>query len=213
MKIVAVLGDYYHDEAHYKKAISHTVETMDGIEILYIKRKNLINKLKDKPDLVILASENRINPHEEDTRTWLTAAGETEIVNYVKNGGSWFVWHSGLASYESNATYINMVGGYFTHHPEEHVNVLYKYKGNHKLSISKDHFKISDEHYFIEHAKDNSVFLSSTSKFGESVAGWTRKFGTGKVCCYVPAHKIEGLMDESVQTDLKHIIDWLAKSK
>lgn len=214
MKILAVVGDYYHNEATYKEALSKVINKMEGIDLIYSTRESLLDKLNDKPDLVILASENRLNPDVDRVNKWLTESIEKEIINYVINGGAWLAWHSGLAGYEKSSSYIDMLGGYFTHHPEDHVKVQYKYRGKQALSKGnkgKDTFEITDEHYFIRNTENISVFLESKSIHGHSVAGWIKKYGEGEVVCYVPSHNKEGLMHSSVQKDLEDIVRLLLK--
>ncbi|MCC5894318.1 MAG: ThuA domain-containing protein [Alkalibacterium sp.] len=209
MRIVAVLGDYYHNEIHLQEALSNVSVKLNDAEVIYTTRKNLIDELKKQPDLVVLSTENRIDPEADNPTTWMTDSEETAIIDYVGKGGAWLAWHSGLASYENNPSYTDMVGGYFTHHPDKHVNVHYLYEESEALSHRKEEFVILDEHYFIEYNADVSVFLKSSSEHGASVAGWTKLYGKGKVCAYIPAHNRDGLMDESLQTDLKEIINWL----
>lgn len=213
MKVIAAVGDYYHDVDLFKKAFSNVLSNIADLDLEFVPREELIEKLEGKPDVVVLASENRLNPDEEEVNTWLTESDEMKITNYVNNGGSWFAWHSGLASYETNSSYIDMLGGHFTHHPDDHVNVRYDFKGDHELTKGKKSFEIIDEHYFIKSDKDISIFLTSTSEHGESVAGWTKSYGEGKICCYTPAHNKEGLMHAAVQSDLTHIVNWLAGSE
>lgn len=133
---------------------------------------------------------------------------EQKIIEYVRSGGNWLAWHSGLAGYEKCEDYVAMLGGYFAYHPEERVNVQYAYRKDHELSKGKENAEIKDEHYFIHRVEESSCFLQSSSTYGTSDARWTRKYRTGKVCCYVPSHNGEGLMSASVQIDLKSIIEW-----
>lgn len=209
MNIIAVLGDYYHNKIQLEEALSRVISKIDDVDITYTSRESLIDELKNSPDLVILASENRLIPNEENPKQWMSEPAEAAIINYVNKGGAWLAWHSGLANYESNSSYVKMVGGYFTHHPETQAHVQYQYNNDHGLSNGKESFKIIDEHYFINHDKDISIFLNSSSENGESLAGWTKSYGNGKVCAYIPAHNKDGLMDTSVQTDMKDIIQWL----
>lgn len=213
MEVIAILGDYYHDEVQLKEALSHAVKKNTEINVTYIDRKHVIEALEAKPDVVILGSENRIDPNQEFPENWMTDSDESGIINYVSEGGSWLVWHSGLASYEKNTSYVNMVGGTFKYHPEKHVQVLYEYEQGHELGIGRESVKIMDEHYFIEHNEDVSIFLYSISEHGQSVAGWTKRFGKGQVCTYIPAHNKEGLMNHSVQNDLMAMLKWCEHAK
>ncbi|SFC75570.1 Trehalose utilisation [Alkalibacterium subtropicum] len=208
MKIIAVLGDFYHKEYLLKNALSEAVREIEGIEVVYASRTELLDKLSEKPGLVIVASENRLDPEKNPDKQWMTESVERHITDYVKKGGNWFAWHSGLAGYEENGNYVSMLGGYFTHHPDDLVKVRYDYKDDHVLSHGKDVFAIRDEHYFIERVEKSTYFLESLSAYGASDAGWTRSYGEGKVCCYIPAHNEEGLMNVSVQRDLGAIIRW-----
>ncbi|GEK90370.1 hypothetical protein SAMN04488100_1678 [Alkalibacterium putridalgicola] len=65
MKIVAVLGDFYHKESLLKNALSDAVREIEGIELVYASRLELVDKLREKPDLVIVASENRLDPERD----------------------------------------------------------------------------------------------------------------------------------------------------
>ncbi|GEK90371.1 hypothetical protein APU01nite_24100 [Alkalibacterium putridalgicola] len=80
-----------------------------------------------------------------------------------------------------------MLGGCFTHHPDDHLKVRYDYKNDHVLSHEKASFAIMDEHYFIERVEKNTYFLESLSTYGVSDAG---------------------LMNVSVQRDLSTVIRW-----
>lgn len=187
MKIVAVLGDFYHKESLLKNALSDAVREIEGIELVYASRLELVDKLREKPDLVIVASENRLDPERDPEQKWLTESVERQIIDYVKQGGNWFAWHSGLAGYEENKGYVSMLGGCFTHHPDDHLKVRYDYKNDHVLSHEKASFAIMDEHYFIERVEKNTYFLESLSTYGVSDAG---------------------LMNVSVQRDLSTVIRW-----
>lgn len=211
MKIVAVLGDYYHDGDTLQEALTQVQDKLGDLTILYADRKELTEHLKDRPDLVILASENRLDPESDNPEEWMTEFEEGKIVDYVKKGGSWLVWHSGLASYQKWTTYIDMVGGSFDYHPEKHVSVNYKYIEESSLTYGKEEFSITDEHYFVNYSKDITVTMTSSSEYGESVAGWTKKYGEGEVCVYIPAHNKEGLMSRPVQTDLEAVIKKMIK--
>ncbi len=210
MRIIAVLGDYYHEEAPLREALSQVMNKLQGVELIYSIRKDLKTHLKTNPELVILGSENRIDPTVEEPNEWMRDLDEISIIEYVENGGSWLAWHSGLASYENNASYTDMIGGYFKRHPEKHVTVRYQYRENHDLGKGEDGFSITDEHYFIEQSEGVSVFLESISEHGESVAGWSKRYGKGKVCAFIPAHNREGLLDASVQDGLRNVIEWLS---
>lgn len=208
MRIVAVVGDFYHEERLYRETLEEIVKNKEGIDLSFTTREKLLEELKNHPDLVILGSENRLDPEEDEETLWLTEEGAEEIDKYVRNGGSWLAWHAGLASYEMLPSYISMLGGYFTHHPDEHAEVTYTYKTHPLIKEETPSFKIKDEHYFIKVVGPINIFLDSSSIDGESVAGWTKKVEKGKVAVYAPSHTKEGLDSRSLQKDLSALIDW-----
>ncbi|MGP4038649.1 ThuA domain-containing protein [Gracilibacillus sp. D59] len=208
MNILAVVGDYYHDEALMKKALNDVVGDMDDVELTYSDRVNLVKDLSSNPDLVILGAENRLNPNEDVIEYWLSEDDAEIIAEYVRNGGGWFAWHSGMASYENNQPYINMLGGFFQYHPDEHQMVTYLYQAHPLFEDKQDAFQIKDEHYFIKHGDEIEIFLKSESVDGESIAGWTRSYGNGHVACYAPAHLESGMQHQDVQNDMKRLMEW-----
>lgn len=212
VRVLAVVGDYYHDEKLFKDTLDKVTHSIEEVEVMYTDRKNVIDKLNLQPSLVILAAENRLNPEDENVKSWMTTEDAEAIDTYVKKGGSWFAWHSGLAGYEELTEYVKLLGGYFTHHPDDHAQVRYTFKESSLYKEKQPSFEISDEHYFVQLMGEVDVFLESSSKDGDSIAGWTKTVGKGKVAAYTPAHKEEGLSHPQVHKDLTSIIKWCVSS-
>jgi len=211
-RIFAVLGDYYHQKDLAIQSLEKAREQLKAevdfeVEITYLSVNNIVSRLKEQPDLVILFAENRLNPEDQDMKTWMTANDATKIDTYVRNGGSWLAWHSGLASYENIKPYITMLKGYFLNHPDEHQLVTYKL-GQDTLFVGEQ-FEFLDEHYFVEVEEDQTnVFLRSDSVDGTSIAGWYHEYGPGKVLCLTPAHREESLMHDQFVSVFTQSIKW-----
>ncbi|MCS7201795.1 MAG: ThuA domain-containing protein [Dictyoglomus sp.] len=204
-KVLTLLGDYYHNHDDFLNTLKDILKPFSEIGIIDSKPEYFLNALLEKPSLVIIARENRINPEDKEIKTWMSSEIEEEIVKYVKNGGILFSWHSGLASYSPDGSYIKLIKGYFKYHPEKQNKVRY-YSQNLFLGKRID-FEIVDEHYFVEcDEKNTKVFLRSESSDGRSIAGWTHNFGEGKVICLTPAHG-EGLKDKNFKDLLKLILE------
>lgn len=210
-QIIAVLGDYYHDEEVVAESLEKALLELkfmfdEKIEMTYVSVGDLIGSLTDQPDLVILFAENRINPSSENIETWMTNDSAEKINDYVEEGGSFIAWHSGLASYDHVENYIDMLRGSFYSHPEE--NQVVTYKTNSTLK-NKTEYEFFDEHYFVNINEElTDVFLTSHSVDGDSIAGWRHEYGKGKVLCIVPAHLKEGLLNESFIQTLTHSLSW-----
>ncbi|MBS4218355.1 ThuA domain-containing protein [Bacillus sp. FJAT-49711] len=203
-RIIAIVGDFYHDEDLAKQSLSKAMDGLNQISVEFTNVQDLVNSLKTKPDAVILFAENRLNPQDEEIQTWMNSTAENAISDYVKNGGTWIAWHSGLASYENFKEYTSLLKGYFEHHPQKHQMVTYFADRDTDLFKVEEKFTILDEHYFVfcDEANTN-VFLRSESVDGSSIAGWEHSHGLGKVICITPAHNAEGLLHPGM-TSLLH---------
>ncbi|MDQ0224301.1 ThuA domain-containing protein [Metabacillus niabensis] len=192
-RIVALLGDYYHDAELSKNALQLAVQQINDVEVEYRTVQELNSCLKQAPDAVVLFAENRLNPQDEIINTWMDEQIAKNISQYVRSGGGWLAWHSGLAGYEIAEEYIEMTHGYFEYHPKQHEMVTYSFDQNNEF-FQKGELAFLDEHYFVKCDEEKTnVFLTSTSVDGKSIAGWHHQFGNGRVVCLTPAHLKEGL--------------------
>jgi type 1 glutamine amidotransferase len=180
------------------------------VQIDYCYPKQLTEVLSKQPDVVILFKENRYNPVDENVETWMTEELSLVIANYVENGGNWLAWHSGLASYPVEGSYLKMLKGSFLYHPEKQKKVHYKASEGNTVVPSSTSFEIVDEHYFVDCDKENTnLFLVSESIDGKAEAGWFHHYGEGKVCCLTPAHNKDGLLNENFLIVLRNCLNWL----
>lgn len=194
-RVVAILGDFYHDKMLAKRSFELAVQQLNQVNFEYTTVSNIVEILKSKPDTVILFAENRLNPQDDQVHTWMDDQAAKAICNYVKDGGSWIAWHAGLASYERFDDYTELLRGYFEYHPIEHQVVTYYADNPSSLVDQMDKIEFLDEHYFVCCDEENTnVFLRSKSVDGSSIAGWEHLYGKGHVICLTPAHREEGLL-------------------
>ncbi|TBL69715.1 ThuA domain-containing protein [Paenibacillus thalictri] len=198
--VYALVGDYYHAEDNIRHSLELALQPLTdrgGLKLEYISTDALVSSLELKPAAVVLFKEDRVNPKEGETR-WLTEAVSDAITAYVEAGGGFVTWHSGLASYPPESSFIRMLRGYFEYHPAKHQTVSYRGElpGSESQAVS---FDLLDEHYFVNCDEANTeVFLRSESVDGVSIAGWRHSFGQGRICCLTPAHNKEGLLDSDM---------------
>lgn len=207
-KIFAVLGDYYHEQDLAIKSLEKAIDKLK-VQVTYLSVGEVVTRLNEQPDLVILFAENRLNPEDENVETWMTAKEARVIEEYVASGGSWLAWHSGLASYENIDQYTKLLRGYFLSHPDKHQMVKYTLDPNATITEKQFEFEYLDEHYFVKvEEEQTNVFLRSDSVDGASIAGWHHAYGEGKVLCLTPAHLEEGLMHEQFLQIFNQSIKW-----
>ena len=211
--IWAVVGDFYHEAEPAKKSLEQVLEPFlanGQTGLLYKEVSDLAaGQLGQKPDLVILFAENRLEPQSDPEAAWMTEDIGRQIEAYVSDGGAWLAWHSGLASYPEDGAYVKMLRGYFLSHPKEHSDVTYIPVGGSALGELDGTFRFKDEHYFVACSEqETEVFLRSSSRDGESIAGWLHPYGEGRVACVTPAHLPEGLLNEGFIRLMQRVIAW-----
>ena len=211
VKIVALLGDFWHNHDDAKAGLEAAISRLpykEAVDLQYITYEEVSQALDGKPDLFINAKMDQLNPKDEQVITWLTEDLDQVLENYVLEGGSVLAWHAGMAGYKIESNYIQMLRGYFLYHPPGLQHVTYMHKENEKSG--ENTFPLSDEQYFVHCDTANTeVDLWSTGEDGNSLAGWKHHYGKGKVCCFTPAHTKEGMLDKNVSSLLAEKIDWI----
>ncbi|MBD0383652.1 ThuA domain-containing protein [Paenibacillus sedimenti] len=214
-RVVAVAGDYYHPQQLIQQTLltAMNADIADrSMHIDFCETEHLVKVLQELPDAVILFKEDRINPQDDQVSTWMTEEIAAAIVRYVKEGGGWLAWHSGLASYSVDGAYTTMLRGYFNYHPEQHSEVTYSILEDGEANPIRK-FSFMDEHYFVHCDQERTeVFLKSESKDGQAVAGWRHEEGSGRVCCLTPAHTAAGLSNAEMLDQLASCIRWCCNS-
>jgi type 1 glutamine amidotransferase len=114
--------------------------------------------------LVILARSNRSAAEETG---WMTDGVQAAFADYVRSGNGLLAIHSGTADYENALVLRSILGGVFSHHPEQCPVTVEPHPG-HPLAAGSHPFTVQDEHYFME-MDDQSVdlFVTTRSEHGE----------------------------------------------
>ena len=215
-RITAIIGDY-HAADPIRGALQQAISQADAladVSLRFIEAGRLADALAEQPDAVVLFKEDRVAPQDDEEKRWMTQELAAGIERYVREGGGWLAWHSGLASYDPNGAYVRMLRGHFLHHPHEHQIVRYMPETADDVELANQPFELLDEHYFIAcDEASTQVFLRSTSVDGDSIAGWRHSYGDGRVCCLTPAHLREGLANEGFLRVLGNALQWCMKGK
>ncbi|SLK35101.1 Trehalose utilisation [Mycobacteroides abscessus subsp. abscessus] len=213
--ILAIVGDYYHPREAALQSLEEALSpylSNGEIQLETCEHGELLEKLAEKPDVVILFSENRMNPTDDKVNTWMTEEIANAITQYVESGGGWLAWHSGLSSYGIDSKYTQMLKGYFEYHPDQHQLVRYTNTTDNDILSADVTLDLLDEHYFVHCDIENTtVFLQSYSIDGQSIAGWYHSYENGKVCCLTPTHNKEGLVDPAFKELLKKCVVWASR--
>lgn len=208
MRVLVFCDDYWHPANVVKSGLAPLAD--DGFEFTYIEdmanwRPDVLKEFR----VAILAKSNNFSS--TDTREWATEELQSVFESFVRNGGGLLAVHSGTAGYREAHIIRSILGGVFTHHPEQ-CDVTVETVGRHIITDGFEAFTLKDEHYFMEIIDDDlCVFLTSKSQHGEQPAGWVHTYGKGKVCVLTPGHNVEVWLHPSFQLLLKNSLNWLAK--
>lgn len=209
MKILVLCDDYWHPARVPREGLG----TLTGTEFMF----DWIENVRDwSPEtmmaypMVILTKSNNISA--ADQTGWMTDTIQAIFSEYVRKGNGLLAIHSGIAEYDQKPVLRSLLGGVFTHHPEQ-CPVTVKPHIGHPLSDGAAPFTLKDEHYFI--ALDDTradVFVTTTSEHGEQPGGWKRMEGSGRVTVLTPGHNVEVWLHPSFQILLLNSLRWCGKS-
>ncbi|MGI6188932.1 MAG: ThuA domain-containing protein [Clostridiales bacterium] len=208
MRILVICDDYWHPGDVVKAGLEPLKD--HGMEFIYTEDMSdfELSGMTGYP-VVILSKSNNISS--SSTKEWATEEAQKFFDRYVSKGGGLLAIHSGTADYRDAGILRNILGGVFTHHPEQ-CPVMVEAKGEHAVTRGFTPFNIKDEHYFMEidNADKIHVFLTAASQHGIQPAGWTRYHGAGRVCVLTPGHNLDVWLHESYQVLLKNAVNWCA---
>jgi len=156
--------------------------------------------------LVILTKSDNVSS--ADQSSWMTEEVQSAFAEYVRKGNGLLAIHSGTAGYQEKAVLRSLLGGVFTHHPDQCM-VMLETHTNHELTTNIPAFTVKDEHYFM--AMDDpqvDVFMTTCSEHGTQPAGWRRTEGNGRVAVLTPGHNLEVWLHPSYQALLLNTLRW-----
>lgn len=209
MHVLVFCDDRWHLASVVKSGLEPLMN--EGFEFVF--KENMIDLTMDLLEqfpVIILAKSNNFSS--TDTTEWATEEAQKIFESYVQNGGGLLAVHSGTAGYREASIIRGILGGVFTHHPEQ-CPVTLEAVGEHAITDGFEPFTLRDEHYFMEIDNDDlCVFLTSISQHGEQPAGWTRTHGKGKVCVLTHGHNLNVWLHPSFQLLLRNSLNWLVKA-
>jgi type 1 glutamine amidotransferase len=209
MRVLVLYGDFFHPGQAARGGLEQLAKTYPGFEFDWVDDMSNWSKetLADYPVVVLTKS----NDTSATNRTpWVTPEIEEAFEQYVRQGHGLLAIHSGTASYKANHTLRGLLGGVFTHHPAQcHVTV--EPQPGELLSGDSGPFTVFDEHYFMDTAPGNAIFLLTRSEHGVQPGGWTRSTGEGRVCVLTPGHNPAVWLDPTYQVLLHNALRWVAK--
>ncbi len=205
MRVLVLCDDYWHPASTVKGGLDPLAA--DGFEFEYIDNMdNWSPEIMEKYPVVILSKSCDTSSANRDK--WTSDEAQKAFDSYVSGGKALLSIHSGTAGYKDAAVLRSILGGIFTHHPEQ-CPVKVEKKGEHPITNGFTPFTLKDEHYHMElDDPDAQVFLTAESEHGLQPGGWTRTYGKGRVCILTPGHNLEVWLAPGFQTLLRNSLNW-----
>jgi uncharacterized protein len=208
MQTLILCDDYWHPAQIPQEGLGALKEgefTFDWIE----NAREWSSERMTMYPLVILTKSNNVSA--SDHTDWMTEAVQAAFADYVRKGNGLLAIHSGTAGYEQMPILRGLLGGVFTHHPDQCL-VTVEPRVGHPLSAGSDPFTLKDEHYFMTLDDPQAdVFMTTKSEHGEQPGGWTQTVGAGRVVVLTPGHNVEVWLHPSFQTLLRNTLRWCGK--
>jgi type 1 glutamine amidotransferase len=159
--------------------------------------------------VVVLVKSNTASA--SDLSPWMTDAVQEALADHVRKGNGLLAIHSGTAGYDQMPVLRGLLGGAFTHHPEE-CPVTVEPRAGHPLSAGSEPFTLKDEHYLMVLDDPRAdVFVTTKSEHNEQPGAWTRLEGDGRVAVLTPGHNVEVWLHPSFQALLGNLLRWCGK--
>jgi len=208
-KVLVLCDDFWHPAQVPMDGLSPLKD--HGFTFDWIKdTRDWSVELMAKYPLVILTKSNNVSS--SDPSGWMTDDVQGTFADYVRAGNGLLAIHSGTAGYQETHILQNLLGGVFSHHPEQ-CTVTLEPQAGHPLTKGVDAFTVKDEHYFMSMQDPYAdVFLMSHSEHGKQPAGWKREVGKGRVAVLTPGHNLEVWLNLNFQTLLLSIMDWCSRA-
>jgi type 1 glutamine amidotransferase len=205
MKILVLSGDKWHPARIPMEGLVGLEELGFRFDWIEDAREWSAERMAAYP-LAILTKSNHISS--VDTSSWMTDEVQSAFLEYVHRGNGLLAIHSGIAGYQEMVILQNLLGGVFTHHPEQCMVTIHP-NASHPLTAGIPPFTEKDEHYFMAmYDAKADIFMTSHSEHGEQPAGWRRKEGKGRVAVLTPGHNLQVWLHPSYQALLLRILQW-----
>jgi type 1 glutamine amidotransferase len=132
------------------------------------------------------------------------------LLSFVAKGGGLLVVHGGI-SIQLKSELADLMGARFVEHPPLQ-NILVSPTLDHPIVAGVDSFMVFEEPFQLEFSplSEIEIFLEYTMDGVRYPAGWSRRFGLGRVAFTMPGHTAESFEIPSYRTILRNAVDWVA---
>ena len=144
----------------------------------------------------------------------LTAAQETGLLRFIKEGGGFFGLHTAAASFRESEGYHGMLNGFFNGHSPYMDFTVTVSDAAHPITEGISDFNVTDELYYLKHDASASHHLMQAydeTKDETHVMAFHHTYGAGRVFYFALGHDMAVLENPSFQAVIRRGALWVGR--
>ena len=214
MNVLVLCDDFWHPGEVIRRGLAPLEKDGFVLDFVEAPKDILTNEFIRRYDVIVNTRGNAHSPANRNAAWFepgITAVMPEDFKKYVEEGHGFVAIHAGNTSQLPHPM-AEFIGNEFIRHPAQ-CDVTVKPTGDHPITAGIEPFTVRDEHYMINvFAPDVDVILESTSdsEAGTQIAGYTRTFVKGRLCCLTPGHNLSVFENEQYLKLIKQAILWCA---
>jgi len=211
-RCLAVIGDRYHSPVYIREGLAAAL-VRENIPTTFVEDTSQLSAAAlAEHQLLIILRDGMEWPagYDKPHVKWMTPEQERAIVDFVNRGGAFLPLHNATAIYPPGGPYYQLLAGDFLRHPKPYTFTVRVENKSHPVTAGVEDFQVFDEHHFVKYAlgPENVLLRAMAPDNSESVAGWWRESGKGRMCFLSLGHGPEALNHPMVQRLLRNAINW-----
>lgn len=208
MRVLVLCDDYWHPARVPREGLRTLIGPEFTFDWIENARDWSSEKMMSYP-VTILTKSNNVSA--TDKTPWMIDMVQAAFSDYVQQGNGLLAIHSGTAEYDQAPVLRALLGGVFSHHPEQ-CQVTVMPHVVHPLCTGIDPFWPKDEHYFMTMDDPQAdIFVTTKSQYGYQPGGWRRVEGAGRVAVLTPGHNLEVWLHPSFLALILNSLRWCGK--
>ena len=142
----------------------------------------------------------------------LTPAREPGLLDFVTGGGGFVGVHAAADCFRGNRNFVDMLGGEFVWHPEQHEFKVEMVKRDHYLTTRVPDFSVFDEMYHLQSFDPARVTVLAQTQYQgvQHAMAYVRDYGAGRVAYLANGHTPQAWKHPEFRKLLLRAVAWSA---
>ena len=216
-RALALIADRYHSPVYIREGLASAF-LKENIPVTFIEDTAALTPTAIREHQLLIILRDGMNWPEGYGKPyvrWMSDEQQRAIVNFVNQGGAFLPLHNATAIYPPGGPHYDLLGGEFLRHPKPYVFTVRVENKDHPITAGVEDFQVFEEHHFIKYAlgRENVLLRHIAPDNSESVGGWWRESGKGRMCFFSIGHSPEAIGHPMYQRLLRNAINWTLRLK